>query len=261
MPTVSVVVGGTRRVGRWASEALLVAGHRVHALYAHDEASAFGFANDMRDAEYPLRVHKVDALNEAQVNNTIEAIVAEEGGLQVLVNCWGPSVTGALAETTGVELEQMFQGNVLSVHNAVRAALPYLREAGKSAREDETGGAEPPGEVRATGGRIINFITAASETGRAFRDIGAYGAAKAMLHSYSQSLAKELAPHGITVNCISLGVAAHVPEGVPAIDPAKIPTGRFINEEDLAAALWYLTSPPASQVTGTVVNLGGGFNL
>jgi 3-oxoacyl-[acyl-carrier protein] reductase len=142
---------------------------------------------------------------------------------------------------------------VLGVHNGVRAALPYLREAGKAAGEEN---AERP-----TGGRIVNFITASSDTGRAFRDIGAYAAAKAMLFSYSRSLAKELAPDGITVNCISLGVADHAPEGVPPIDPAKIPSGRFVNEEDLAAALWYLTSPPASQVTGTVLNLGGGFNL
>jgi NAD(P)-dependent dehydrogenase (short-subunit alcohol dehydrogenase family) len=63
------------------------------------------------------------------------------------------------------------------------------------------------------------------------------------------------------VNCISLGVAAQPPEGVPPIDPQRIPSGRLVNEEDIAAALWYLTSPPASQVTGTVIDLGGGFNL
>jgi 3-oxoacyl-[acyl-carrier protein] reductase len=255
MPTVSVVVGGTRRVGRWASEALLVAGHRVHALYGSDQESAFGFANDMHEAQYELKVHQVDALDMSRLKHTIDAIAQAEGGINVLVNSWGPSVFGPLTETTSEELEQMFRGNVLGVHNAVRAALPHLRQAGKLALQDE-GRAERP-----VGGRIVNFIAAASDTGRAFRDIAAYGAAKAMLHGYSRSLARELAPDGITVNCISLGVANHPPEGVPHVDPAKIPSGRFVNEEDLAAALWYLTSPPASQVTGTVINLGGGFNL
>ncbi|MDQ3023056.1 MAG: SDR family oxidoreductase [bacterium] len=254
---VSVVVGGTRRVGRWVSEALLVAGHRVHATYASDQPSAFAFANEMREAEYNIKVHHADALDETQITQIIGVIAEAEGGLNALVNCWGPSVYGSLAETSGVELERMFRGNVLSVHNAVRAALPYLRHAGQAALAE---GAADETE-RPTGGRIVNFITAAAETGRAYRDIAAYGASKAMLFSYSRSLAKELAPHGITVNCISLGVASHAPEGVPAIDADKIPSGRFVNEEDLAAALWYLTSPPASQVTGTVINLGGGFNL
>ena len=256
MPTISVVVGGTRRVGRWVSEALLVAGHRVHAIYGFDQGSAFGFANDMRDAEYELKVHQADALQEAQLRTVMDAIAQAEGGINVLVNSWGPSVFGPLADTSASELEGMFRGNVLSVHNSVRAALPYLREAGRAANNEA-----PQESDRPSGGRIVNFLTAASDTGRAFRDIGAYGAAKAMLSSYSRSLAKELAPDGVTVNCISLGVAAHSPEGVPEIDPAKIPSGRFVNEEDIAAALWYLTSPPASQVTGTVINLGGGFNL
>ena len=48
---------------------------------------------------------------------------------------------------------------------------------------------------------------------------------------------------------------------VPAIDAARIPTGRKLDREDLAAALWYLTSPPASQLTGAVLNLGGGFGM
>lgn len=255
MPTVSVVVGGTRRVGRWASEALLVAGHRVHALFGRDQESAFGFANDMHEAEYELKVHQVDALDVSALKHAMDAIAQAEGGINVLVNSWGPSAFGPLSETTSDELEQMFRGNVLGVHNAVRTALPYLRQAGKLAAEDQGAGDRP------SGGRIVNFITAASDTGRAFREIAAYGAAKAMLFSYSRSLAKELAPDGVTVNCISLGVAAHPPEGVPEISPDKIPTGRFVNEEDIAAALWYLTSPPASQVTGTVINLGGGFNL
>jgi len=242
-------------VGRWASEALLVAGHRVHALFGHDQPAAFGFANDMRDAEYELRVHQADALDEAQVAASIDKIVQAEGQINVLVNCWGPSVFGPLAEASSAHLEQMFRGNVLSVHNAVRAALPSLREAGRAALRD-TDSPERP-----VGGRIINFISAASDTGRAFKDIAAYSAAKSMLYSYSRSLARELAPAGITVNCISLGVAAQPPEGVPAIEAQRIPSGRFVNEEDLAAALWYLTSPPASQVTGTVINLGGGFNL
>jgi 3-oxoacyl-[acyl-carrier protein] reductase len=242
-------------VGRWVSEALLVAGHRVHAIYGFDQSSAFGFANEMRDAEYDLKVHQADALDETQLRSVIEGIAQVEGGVNVLVNSWGPSVFGPLSQASATELEGMFRGNVLGVHNGVRAALPYLREAGQRA-----GGQNEDAE-RQTGGRIINFITASSDSGRAFRDIGAYAAAKAMLFSYSRSLAKELAHDGITVNCISLGVASQPPEGVPAIDPSKIPSGRFVNEEDIAAALWYLTSPPASQVTGTVVNLGGGFNL
>jgi 3-oxoacyl-[acyl-carrier protein] reductase len=281
MAPVAIVVGGTRRVGRWVSEALLVAGHRVHALYHSDEAAARTFVYEMHEAGYHVEAHRADALDQEQLTERITSIVEAEGALHTLVNCWGPSITGSLVGTSGVELELMFRGNVLSVHHAVLAAIPYLRDAGRAANEHagaqrdsdaEPGSGDAPAEGtesngaagddrRPSGGRIINFITAASETARAYRDIAAYAASKAMLYSYSRSLARELAGDGVTVNCISLGVAGHPPEGVPMIPTERIPTGRFVDEEDVAAALWYLTSPPASQVTGTVLNLGGGFNL
>jgi NAD(P)-dependent dehydrogenase (short-subunit alcohol dehydrogenase family) len=266
LSSVAVVVGGTRRVGRWVSEALLVAGHRVHALYGSDDTAAQDFRAEMQAAGMKLHVHRVDATDAQQMQLAAAMIAEYEGGpIHILVNSAGPSVIGTLVGTSADDFEALFRGNVLLAHNALLACIPYLRMAGTS----EAGGRReliesPAGDGHSElqgGGRIISFIQSGVEVGRAFRDIPAYAASKAMLLSYSRSLARELAPAGITVNCIALGVAELPPDGVPPIAADKVPTGRHLTSEDVAAAIWYLTGPQASQVTGTVLTLGGGFGL
>jgi len=63
------------------------------------------------------------------------------------------------------------------------------------------------------------------------------------------------------VNCIALGVTPLAPESVPQLAAEQLPTSRYVTQEDVAAAIWYLTGPHSAQLTGTVLNLSGGFAL
>jgi 3-oxoacyl-[acyl-carrier protein] reductase len=237
---VAVVIGGTRRVGRWCSEALLVAGHTVYAVFHQDQAAADRAAAELASGGFTLHLRQADATNEAVLASVLDEIAREAGSIAILVNCAGPSTTGALTGLDAVALESLWKGNVLTVHNAVRGASNYLR---------------------LSGGRVINFLSISADTQRSFREVPAYAASKAMLASYSRSLARELVGQGITVNCISLGVTDLPAEGAPAYPEESLPAARYIGQEDVAAALWYLTGPASGQVTGTVINLSGGFGL
>ena len=233
-------MGGTRRIGRWAAEALAVAGHSVHALYQRDDTAATEFSAAMAQGGLNITLHRVDALERTLLGDTVALIAGEEGSIGILVNSMGPAAQGRLSAIDPLELERLWRGNVLAVHHSVQACLPYLRIAG---------------------GRIVNFLSIGADSNKAFSDVPAYAACKAMLASYSRSLARELASEGITVNCIAPGITAQPADGAPSLDAARLPTGRQVEQEDIAAALWYLTGPASGQVTGTVINLSGGFAL
>jgi 3-oxoacyl-[acyl-carrier protein] reductase len=239
MGKTAIVVGGTRRVGRWASEALLVNDFTVHAIYRRDAGAAELMQRELADAGYEVSVHPVDASDGAALRDAVDGIAAGTG-LELLVNCAGQAVSGTLLGTDADTLREVWESNVLTVHNAVLAAAPHLKHSR---------------------GSIINFLSISADTERAFRQVPAYAAAKAMLASYSRSLARELAPAGVKVNCIALGVTDLPAEGVPAQNPADLPAGRAVSQEDVAAALWYLIEPGAEQVSGTVINLSGGWGL
>jgi NAD(P)-dependent dehydrogenase (short-subunit alcohol dehydrogenase family) len=237
---VAIVVGGTRRVGRWCSEALLIAGHTVYAVFRHDQPSADRCAVDLAAGGYTLHLRQADAADEQAISAVIDGIAAEAGELGILVNCAGPSLVGPASGAAAAELEALWRGNVLTAHNATRAALRYLR---------------------LSGGRVVNFLSIGTDGTRSFQSIPLYAASKAMLASYSRSLARELVGHGITVNCISLGVTDLPAEGAPAYSEDRLPSGRYVTQDDVAAALWYLTGPASGQLTGTVLNVAGGFGL
>jgi NAD(P)-dependent dehydrogenase (short-subunit alcohol dehydrogenase family) len=240
MSNTAIVVGGTRRVGRWVSEALLVHGLDVHAIYRADDEAADRCRRELGDAGYGLAVHRADATDAGALGGAIDGIAAAGDGLGLLVNCAGRAASGPLTETDPAALRGLWESNLLTVHNAVRAAAPHLR---------------------ASRGRIINFLSVSADTARAFSHVPAYAAAKAMLASYSRSLARELAQSGVAVNCIALGVTDLSAEGVAPHDPAALPAGRAVGQEDVAAAVWFLVGPGAEQVSGTVINISGGWGL
>jgi len=239
MGKTAIVVGGTRRVGRWVSEALLVNDFRVHALYRGDDGAAELFRRELQAAGYELTIYRADATDNAALQQVVDGIAADSG-LDLLVNCAGQAASGTLLGTDPELLRDLWESNVLTVHNAVLAAVPHLK---------------------ASRGNIVNFLSISADTERAFHQVPAYAAAKAMLASYSRSLARELAAAQVRVNCIALGVTELPAEGVPAKDTGELPAGRAVGQEDVAAALWYLIDPAATQVSGTVINLSGGWGL
>lgn len=235
----AVVVGGTRRIGRWVSTALGASGRAVHALYRSDHAAAAQLKTEAEAAGWDLQIHQADALDAAALHKLLDQLAAAAGSIDILVNSAGPSAQGRITDSPADVLSQLWAGNVLSVHHAVLAALPHMP----------------------SGGRIISFVHAGADSIRAYRDVALYATCKTALVVYSRSLARELQQRGITVNCIALGITTQPAEGAPDMLKSAQRDGYAIGADDVAAAVRYLVSPGTAQLTGTVLNLSGGFAL
>jgi NAD(P)-dependent dehydrogenase (short-subunit alcohol dehydrogenase family) len=241
MPDKSaLVVGGTRRVGRWVSEALLVADYAVASTYYKDAESAVAFQREMQAAGHKHATFQLDATDALAARNAVDEAASGFGQLDLLAVCCGPSISGSIIATSPEEVERVWRANVLAAHNCIVAAAPYLR---------------------LSHGRIVCFLSAGTDSVRAFSEIPVYAAAKTMLAGYLRSLAREFADSGVTVNAIALGLTELPAEGAPGADAKGIGTKRQVTQEDVAAAVWYLAGPAAGRVTGTVINLGAGFGL
>jgi 3-oxoacyl-[acyl-carrier protein] reductase len=194
------------------------------------------------------RFHRADVSDPDQVAAAVAEAVRAFGSLDVMVNNAGiPQRATPLAATDVATLDRLYAVNVRGVFLGCRAAIPHLRARG--------------------GGAILN--TASTAAIRPRPGLAAYNATKAAVVSLTRTLALELAPDRIRVNCVC-PVAGDTPMlpgfFAPGRDPeearaaflATIPLGRFSTPADVAAAALYLCSDEASLVTGVALEVDGG---
>ena len=175
------------------------------------------------------------------------------GGLDVMVANAGIAITAALVETTPEQWEQTMAVNLGGVFNCYQSAARVMIAQGR-------------------GGRLIGAASVAAHRGGVLQ--GAYSASKFAVRGLTQSVAQELAAHGITANVYSPGVV-HTPmwegiddalttrQGAPAGSAmaamvASIPLGRLETPEDVAGVVSFLASPDAAYVTGQSIVVDGG---
>ena len=180
------------------------------------------------------------------VQRAVAAAVARFGGLDILVNNAGICPLSSFAEISETEWDLVLAVNLKGAFLCCQAALPHLRQSGRR-------------------GRIINIASVAGQMGGVL--VGAhYAASKAGLVGLSKSLAKLLAPDGVTVNCVAPGTTAtdltaawsqELQERVRA----QIPLGRFASAEEIAAAVCFLASDNAAFITGATLDVNGGLLL
>ena len=224
-----VVTGATGNLGRAVARAfgerganLVLIGHRRDAL-----ASAFG----ADDARRLLAV--VDLLDRQAVDAAIRSVVERFGSIDVLCNVAGGFRMGAkVHETTDRDWESLFDVNVRTVLNMVRAVVPHMLAAG--------------------GGRIVNVGAHAALRGVA--EMGAYCAAKSVVIRLTESMAAELRENNINVNCV-LPTIIDTPENraaMPKADPK-----RWVAPEDLAKVFVFLASDEGRAIHGASLSVSG----
>jgi acetoin reductase-like protein len=245
---VALVTGGARGIGyaiarRLADEGAAVAVLSLHAESASEAAVAVGGLALTGDVA-------VEEDIERAVRETVEAF----GRLDVMVNNAATIAIGPIVETTVETWDRLMATNLRGVFLGCRAAARQMIAQGD-------------------GGRIVNASSGAGRRGDA--DIGAYAASKFGVIGLTQSLAVELAPHGITVNAYCPGhvtstpmwdeidAAATARSGQPRgaakrSAEAEPPLGRAGTPEEVAAAVAYLASDDAGFVTGESLVVDGG---
>jgi 3-oxoacyl-[acyl-carrier protein] reductase len=176
------------------------------------------------------------------VEGLVQKVAKEFGRLDILVNNAGLFAGGAVNDSAAdrAALERLFAVNVGGVTAAVRAAVPYLHE----------------------GGRIISIGSVAGETSP-FPGFANCSATKAAVAGYTRGWARDLGTKAITVNTVQPGPidTDMAPKDGPMADMLKSGTalGRYGKPEEVAAAVAFLASPAAAYITGTTLNVDGGF--
>ena len=168
---VAVVTGGSSGIGQCTAKALAVKGYHVYDFSRHDAGTAG-----------VLHI-QADVTDEPMVRRAAAQVLEKEGRIDILVNCAGFGISGAVEFTELAEAKRQFDVNFFGMVNVIRAVLPIMREAGR--------------------GRIINISSVAAAAAIPFQTF--YSASKSAINSYTCALANEVRPYGVTVTAVQPG--------------------------------------------------------
>jgi len=233
----AVVTGGARGIGFACAERMKASGAAL-SLWDRDGAALSDAAARLGGAHTVT----MDVADEASVGAAAEAAIRALGKIDILVNNAG--ITGPNKTTwnyTPAEWRQVLEIDLTGAFLAARALVPHM--------------------MGRKYGRIINMASVAGKEGNP--NAPAYSAAKAGLIALTKSLGKELASTGITVNCVTPAAArtdlfAQMTQAHIDYMLSRIPMGRFVEPQEIAALVAWLASEDCSFSTGAVFDITGG---
>ncbi|MGB3475538.1 MAG: SDR family oxidoreductase [Mycobacterium sp.] len=239
--TLALVTGAGSGIGKAITLAFAAQGDRVIAADL-DLAAAEATAAQQSELITAL---PVDVANRAQVDTLRDRTHAEIGVPTVVVNAAGWDRTDQFLNATTEFAEKVVAINYLGPVHVCSAFLPGMIEAGR-------------------GGRIVNLASDAGRVGSAGESI--YAGAKGGVIALTKSLAREMARHTITVNCVCPGptdtpLFAAQPEKLKEALVKAIPFRRLARPEEVAAPVLFFASDTASFITGQVISVSGGLTM
>lgn len=240
---VAIVTGGSRGIGKAVIELLASCGTHVVVNYVRDEAAATATANMAQ--EYGVKAIAIQAdvskLDEAE--RLLQQTVEHFGRIDLLI-CNAGIWEGAPVESLSEELwDKTLDINLKGTWSVCRAAVPLMKKQNF--------------------GRIVIVSSTAGQRGEA--NVSNYAASKGGQISFTKSLAPELGPFGINVNCVAPGWVLTEMTADALADTAtqqsirkSIPLGRVATPEEIAGPIVFLCSEWANHITGEVLNVNGG---
>src|SRR6184192_2467123 len=239
----AVVIGGTSGIGLALIKALAQAGANVIPTSRRSEQVRSAVA-EVEALGCRSLVKTCDVTDESSLTQVLDAVCAEFGGVQILVNCAGRTKRAPTLEVPESEWQAILETNLNGTLHACRVFGRHM--------------------VERRYGRIINIASLASFV--ALYQVAAYNASKAAVAALTKSLAIEWARDGVCVNAIAPGVFptalnASLLEGTERGRELllRTPMRRFGRLEELAGAMVFLASDAASYVTGHLLVVDGGF--
>jgi 3-oxoacyl-[acyl-carrier protein] reductase len=242
------VTGGSRGIGAAIARAFAGLGDRVAVHYREAADAAAAVRDDLPgDGHVIVQADMADA---EAVRAMVDSAAGRLGGLDVLVNNAGIYVSHPVLDTTYEEWQAAWR-ETLDVNLAGAANATWCAVRHMNGRDGRLVGR----------GRIINVGSRGAYRGEP--EHPAYGASKAGLHAFGQSLAVALAPHGIAVASVAPGyvqtdmISDELATPVGDVIRGQSPFNRVATPEEIAAAVVYLASPEAAWASGAVLDLNG----
>ena len=237
---VAVVTGAGRGIGRAVALAYARMGADVACVSRTEENSANVAAEveALGRRAWPLAV---DVSDTAAVDAAAKEILELAGRVDILVNNAGVTRDNLLMRMSEEEWDTVLNTNLKGAFNFTRALTrPFIKQRS---------------------GRIINIASVIGLIGNAGQSN--YAASKAALIGFTKSIARELAPRGITVNAIAPGfietdMTAVLDDKVREEVLGRVPLGRFGSSDDIAHAAAFLAMEPTGYITGQVLTVDGG---
>ncbi len=238
---VAVVTGGIGGLGTAICLALAARGHRVIAADLGGRAEALGRFQRAIEGRGEIGFEPLDVTDFAQCGAQIDDWEQRYGPIDLLVHAAGITRDQTLRKMDPETWRAVLSVDLDSAFNLCRHLLPRMMERGF--------------------GRIVNISSVNGQSGQ-FGQTN-YAAAKAGLHGFTMSLAREGARHGITANCIAPGyidteMTRAIREDIRAQIVAGIPVGRMGRPEDIARVAAFLCEDQADYITGALIPVNGG---
>ncbi|MBF2084260.1 3-oxoacyl-[acyl-carrier-protein] reductase [Thermoleptolyngbya sp. C42_A2020_037] len=236
---VAIVTGASRGIGRAIALALAAEGAKVAVNYASSSGAADAVVAEIAGTGGEAIALQADVSKADQVDALFNAVMEKWGRVDVLVNNAGITRDTLLLRMKPEDWQAVIDLNLTGVFLCTRAASKIM--------------------LKQKSGRIVNISSVVGLMGNPGQ--ANYSAAKAGVIGFTKSVAKELAPRGITVNAIAPGfIATDMTHGLNSEDILKfIPLGRYGQAEEVAGAACFLAADPAAAyITGQVLNVDGG---
>ncbi len=239
---VALVTGGTRDVGREIALMLAAEGAAVAVHHRSSAEEADGVVAEIRGQGGKAKAYQADVVDPAAVRRMVQGVVADFGGLNILVSNAGLAIRKPFKDSTPDEWRSQVDVNLMGPIHLCHEAAAHLEKGGN--------------------GRIIAIVGNSSRVGEA--GLAIVGAARAGVIALMKSLAREMGRVGVTANTISLGLVetGHDPEWLKANHDKLVrfyPTRRLGQPDDIAPTVTLLASPRSGWITGQTISISGGY--
>jgi len=241
---VAIVTGGAGGIGKEISLRLAEEGANV-VIFDIEETLAKKVVKEIEKKERKVFAFKVNIGNYQEVLKAVKEVIDKFGRIDILINNAGITRDNLLLRMKEEEWDLVLKVNLKGVFNCLKAVVRIM--------------------MKQKYGRIVNISSVVGLKGNAGQVN--YAASKAGIIGVTKSLAKELAPRGITVNAIAPGFI----EGTPMTEKLEerekekflrqIPLGRAGKPREVANLVFYLVGEEASYITGEVIRIDGGMAI
>jgi 3-oxoacyl-[acyl-carrier protein] reductase len=242
-PLVAIVTGGAGGIGKAICLRLAQDGYNVVVNYLGRAGRATEIVETINAGNTRALAVQADIATESGSNKLIKSALEAFGGISVLVNNASPHINPKpFMKTHWADVQQQLDVQVKGAFNLVSVCVPHMAEQ--------------------RWGRIVNITSQVLDGPPSVTWTG-YAMAKGALAVFSNYMAAELGPQGITVNCVSpgmcdTGLIGDIPEKTQLMIARQTPLRRLAKPEDVAAAVAYLVSDDAGFVSGHTVAVNGG---